>query len=61
MKTMTLNLGDKEMAYLEKVSADKEMSKTAIMRQALHIYQLWDDKVLTNNKLHPLNIIKELK
>ncbi len=42
MKTMTLNLGDKEMAYLEKVAASKEMTKTNIMRNALYIYQLYD-------------------
>lgn len=39
-KTMTLNLSEKEMTVLEGLAADKEMSKTAIMRQALRLYQL---------------------
>lgn len=39
MKTMTLNLGDKEMAVLEDLASDAGMSKTAVMRQALRLYQ----------------------
>jgi hypothetical protein len=39
-KTMTLNLSEKEMAVLEAMPAEKEMSKTAVMRQALRLYQL---------------------
>jgi predicted transcriptional regulator len=39
-KTMTLNLSEKEMAVLDGLAAEKEMSKTAIMRQALRLYQL---------------------
>lgn len=39
-KTMTLNLSEREMAVLEALAAEKEMSKTAVMRQALRLYQL---------------------
>jgi hypothetical protein len=45
MKTMTLNIGDKEMEYLERISAEKEITKTAIMRQALRYYQLFEEGV----------------
>ncbi len=41
-KTMTLNFPDKEMAVLEEMSVRKDMSKTAVMRQALRVYQLCD-------------------
>jgi predicted transcriptional regulator len=37
---MTLNLSEKEMAALDQLAAEKEMSKTAVMRQALRLYQL---------------------
>lgn len=39
-KTMTLNLSEKEMAVLEELATEKDMSKTAVMRQALRLYQL---------------------
>ncbi len=39
-KTMTLNLSEREMAALEQLATEKEMSKTAVMRQALRLYQL---------------------
>lgn len=38
-KTMTLNLPEREMAVLEKMAKDMDMSKTGVMRQALRIYQ----------------------
>jgi predicted transcriptional regulator len=39
-KTMTLNLTDAEMAALDELATRKELTKTAIMRQALRLYQL---------------------
>lgn len=39
-KTMTLNLSEKEMAVLDELATEKDMSKTAVMRQALRLYQL---------------------
>ncbi|QIG67404.1 CopG family ribbon-helix-helix protein [Rhizobium phage RHph_TM3_3_9] len=53
MKTMTLNLSDDEMKVLNDLAKSKEMTKTAVMRQALRTYQavdrfgdfmLWDGK-----------------
>lgn len=38
-KTMTLNLTDAEMAVLEQLSIEKDVSKTALLRQALRLYQ----------------------
>jgi predicted transcriptional regulator len=40
MRTMTLNLSDEEMEAVEKMAADGDMSKTAVMKQALRVYQL---------------------
>lgn len=39
-QTMTLNLPPREMAVLEQLSVDADMTKTQIMRQALKLYQL---------------------
>ncbi|MFM0089280.1 transcriptional regulator [Paraburkholderia sediminicola] len=38
-KTMTLNLTDAEMSVLEDLCEKKDLSKTAILRQALRLYQ----------------------
>lgn len=38
--TMTLNLPQREMDALERISDHHQMSKTAVMRQALRLYQL---------------------
>lgn len=40
MATMTLNLSDREMEVLEQLAQEQELSKTALMRQALRMYQL---------------------
>lgn len=39
-ETMTLNLPAREMRALEALAEHHEMSKTAVMRQALRLYQL---------------------
>lgn len=38
-RTMTLNLSEREMAVVEELAAEMDLSKTAIMRQALRWYQ----------------------
>lgn len=38
--TMTLNLPAREMEGLERIAAETEMSKTAVMRSALRLYDL---------------------
>ncbi len=40
MKTMTLNLPDREMDYLTTASRAADMSKTAFMKRALRLYAL---------------------
>lgn len=47
--TYTLNLSEKESAVLDTLARDKGMSKTAVLRQALRLYQLvaqQDDQTL---------------
>ncbi len=50
-KTMTLNLTEAEMGVLEVLSARKDLSKTALMRQALRMYQLVDARLERGDKL----------
>ncbi len=50
-KTMTLNLTDAEMKVLEQLSESKEMSKTAVLRQALRLYQMLDARLSQGDKL----------
>jgi hypothetical protein len=50
-RTMTLNLTAREMEVLEELAANKEMSKTAILRHALRLYQLVDAKIAKGGKL----------
>ena len=41
-RAMTLNLTDAEMQALEVLARKKDLSKTALIRQALRLYQLVD-------------------
>lgn len=50
-KTMTLNLTDAEMRALEDLCERKDMSKTAVLRQALRLYQLVEVRVARGDKL----------
>ncbi|MCA1596287.1 MAG: ribbon-helix-helix protein, CopG family [Chloroflexi bacterium] len=49
---MTLNLTDAEMRVLEELSQQKDLSKTAILRQALRLYQLVDARLASGGKLY---------
>jgi hypothetical protein len=51
-KTMTLNLTDAEMSVLEDLSLKKELSKTALLRQALRLYQLVESRLENGDKLY---------
>jgi hypothetical protein len=51
-KTMTLNLTEAEMLALEKLSGVKDMSKTAVLRQALRLYQLVDSRLAQGDTLY---------
>jgi predicted transcriptional regulator len=50
-RTMTLNLTDAEMEVLEQLSSKKEISKTAVVRQALRLYQTVDLRLQEGDKL----------
>jgi hypothetical protein len=50
-RTMTLNLTDAEMGVLEELSEKKEISKTAVVRQALRLYQMLDARLAQGEKL----------
>jgi hypothetical protein len=50
-RTMTLNLTDREMDVLEMLAREKDLSKTAILRQALRLFQLVDAKIAQGEKL----------
>ncbi|HEY8746871.1 MAG TPA: hypothetical protein VIM11_02775 [Tepidisphaeraceae bacterium] len=48
---MTLNLTEREMVALEELSASKDMTKTAVIRQAIRLYQLLDAKLSKGERL----------
>ncbi|MDZ4830445.1 MAG: ribbon-helix-helix protein, CopG family [Phycisphaerae bacterium] len=50
-RTMTLNLSPAEMDSLEELAAKKDLSKTALLRQALRLYQLVDVRLSLGEKL----------
>lgn len=50
-KTMTLNLTDAEMRALDELCVKKDLSKTAVLRQALRLYQLIENRVDKGDKL----------
>jgi predicted transcriptional regulator len=49
-RTMTLNLTEAEMKALSELADRKEISKTAIIRQALRLYQLVDNRIARGEK-----------
>jgi len=51
-RTMTLNLTDAEMHALEELSQKKDLSKTAVLRQALRLFQLIDARIESGEKLY---------
>ncbi|MEQ1848441.1 MAG: ribbon-helix-helix protein, CopG family [Nitrospira sp.] len=51
-RTMTLNLTDAEMAALQQLCKDKEMNKTAVIRQAIRLYQFIEIRRALGEKLY---------
>ena len=49
--TMTLNLNEKEMAALDALAAEKDLSKTQVMRQALRLYQLVSHRTAAGERM----------
>lgn len=50
-RTMTLNLTDAEMRALDDLSERKDLTKTAVLRQALRLYQTVEARVERGDKL----------
>jgi hypothetical protein len=50
-RTMTFNLTDAEMSALDRLAVEKDMSKTAVLRQALRLYQLIEARLRSGEKL----------
>ena len=50
-RTMTLNLTDAEMRALDDLSIRKDITKTAVLRQALRLYQTIEARVDRGDKL----------
>src|SRR5262249_16252869 len=50
-KAMTVNLTEREMATLEELSRKKVLNKTAILLQALRLYQVIDARLANGEKL----------
>ena len=50
-RAMTLKLTEQEMDVLDELAAKKDLSKTAVMRQALRLYQLVDLRLESGEKL----------
>lgn len=50
-KTMTLNLTPAEMAALDELARRKDLTKTAVIRQALRFYQAVDLRMEDGEKL----------
>jgi predicted transcriptional regulator len=60
-RTMTLNLTDAEMSALEQLCERKELSKTAVLRQALRLYQAIDLRLERGEKLYFEDEVKKEK
>lgn len=50
-KTMTLNLTEAEMRVLDELARKKDLSKTAVIRQALRLYQMIETRLSQGEKL----------
>ena len=50
-RTMTLNLTAREMDVLDGLAKAKDLSKTALIRQALRLYQAVDLRLTAGEKL----------
>jgi len=48
---MTLMLSDKEMTLLDRLSESRGMSKTALVRQALRLYQSVTERIENGEKV----------
>ena len=50
-RTMTLNLTEAEMKALEDLATKKDLNKTVVIRQALRLYQMVDQRIRDGKKV----------
>lgn len=50
-RSLTLNLAPQEMRVLEELASRKELSKTAVIRQALRLYNMLDERIAQGERL----------
>ena len=50
-RTMTLNLSEIEMQVLDKLAVEKGLTKTALVKQALRLYQSVNERLERGEKL----------
>jgi hypothetical protein len=50
-KTMTLNLTEAEMRALEDLAKKKDLTKTAVIRQAIRLYQMIEARMAAGEKV----------
>ena len=50
-RTMTLNLNEDEMVELERLAAEKGLSKTSLVRQSIRLYQSITERLERGDKL----------
>jgi len=60
-RTMTINLNNTEMSILEDICDKKGLSKTALVRQALRLYQTINSRIDAGEKLYIENPISKEK
>jgi len=50
-KTMTLNLTEAEMRILDELARKKDLTKTAVVRQAIRLFQMIEVRLSSGEKL----------
>ena len=50
-RQMTLNLSEAEMKLLEDLAEQRQLTKTAVIRMALKLFQLVDERMAEGGKL----------
>ena len=51
-RTMTFNLSESEMTAIEALAGRKGMNKTALLKQALRLYQTIEERINKGEKIY---------
>lgn len=51
-QTMTLNVSEREMKVITQLAREAELSKTAVIRQALRLYQIIYERTKAGETMH---------